>query len=702
MTDTTEKVILSVEIDQSEALKKSAALSKEIKDLTEANKALAKSGKDTSVEYQENARLAKSLTDQKRSLDRQIDQSVKAFNAETGSIKQLRAEVSILTDQYNSLSAEERDNSSIGKDLQATIKGKTDRLKELEGAIGDNRRNVGNYRDALQGMVSEFEVAGINIGSVIQNFKTFEQGVQDSGIKMNSFNGILKANLIGVLITLFAGLIAAMTRFKPVADKVEQVFSGINAAVNAVVGSLINVGNGLIKIAKGEFSQGINEIRTAFDGLGESIKTAYQAGAEFAELQQEIDDQTRETSITNSKLNKEIDKLLLQSRNRTLSEQERLKLLDKASKLETQALANSLAVANKERELSQKKYDEAVRTKQLNDEIENARAASIVKIYELESQSINLQEKISNRRDALLQEQAQNQQKLLEAAKKASEELAAFDKFYTDYTAKIIQESIEKELADLEAASQYKVSLTEQEANDILEIRKLSNEEIATIAGKSRDEQIKYINQIKSAELEAQKVKAEAALSSVSTIIGALNQLSANSGQNAEFAKTLSIAQATINTFEGATKAFAQGGPLGFITGAAVIAAGLANVARIVETDIPKVGGAAAGGGSFMTKGPTMLMVGDNPGGVERIDVTPLSGRGKTRINPNSNLVAMAGGGSLVTGFGGFAERNSSKSDFTDYDKLAKAVEKVKIYATISEIEKAGKVRANKIKVSEI
>jgi len=40
-------------------------------------------------------------------------------------------------------------------------------------------------------------------------------------------------------------------------------------------------------------------------------------------------------------------------------------------------------------------------------------------------------------------------------------------------------------------------------------------------------------------------------------------------------------------------------------------------------------------------------MVGDNPGGVERVDVTPVSGRGKTVVG--KNMVAMAGGGTMFT-----------------------------------------------------
>lgn len=707
MTDTTEKVILSVEIDQSEALKKSADLSKQIKDLTEANKALAKSGKDTSVEYQENARLAKSLTDEKRNLDRQIDLSVKAFNSETGSIKQLRAEVSILTDRYISLSEEERDNSAVGKDLQSTIKAKTDRLKELEGAIGDNRRNVGNYRDVLRDLTGDFQVNGISINGVIENYKKATDAFGGAGAELQSFNGVLKASAFGVVITLVAGLAAAFLKFKPVADQVEQVFSGINAAVNAVIGSLINVGNGLIKIAQGEFSQGIDELRHSFDGLGDSIKTAYNAGVEFAAIQQEIDDLNRENRITNSQLNKEIDQLLLKSRNRTLSEKQRLLLLDEASKREKQALANSLNAANKELELAQKKYDEAVRTKQLNDQIEDARVEAIVKINELESQSINLQEKISNRRDALLQEEAQNRAKLREEQQKLLKQTQEDFEFYSKLSKQLREKEIADELELLENNSQEKIGLSEQEANDLLAIRQLTNDEIAELALLSRDQQIKYIEEIKNKAISAEIMKRDAAIITAQSVVGALQAMNSFAGENAEFSKTLAIAEATINTYAAIVGALRANSAIpipGFAIAQAVAIGvqGFAQIAKIAATDIPRGVSAAAGGGSFMTKGPTMLLVGDNPGGVERIDVTPLSGKGQTRVSPNGNLVAMAGGGSLVTGFGGFAERNSNKNSFIDYNELANQLSKVKIVTSITEINKTNKRINNVAKISEI
>jgi hypothetical protein len=81
----------------------------------------------------------------------------------------------------------------------------------------------------------------------------------------------------------------------------------------------------------------------------------------------------------------------------------------------------------------------------------------------------------------------------------------------------------------------------------------------------------------------------------------ALDALSAIVDQNSVAGKAIAVAQAIINTYQGATKALGQGGALGFVTAGAVIAAGIMNVKKIVSTKIPSAkgtgsveGGAAA------------------------------------------------------------------------------------------------------------
>lgn len=94
--------------------------------------------------------------------------------------------------------------------------------------------------------------------------------------------------------------------------------------------------------------------------------------------------------------------------------------------------------------------------------------------------------------------------------------------------------------------------------------------------------------------------KAQAAMSNLMAVGGALSTFANLAGQQAEFGKGLAVAGAVINTFAGANKALEQTGIFGTIAAAGIIANGLANVASILATPVPKspFGG---GGGGFST-----------------------------------------------------------------------------------------------------
>ena len=86
------------------------------------------------------------------------------------------------------------------------------------------------------------------------------------------------------------------------------------------------------------------------------------------------------------------------------------------------------------------------------------------------------------------------------------------------------------------------------------------------------------------AETDLKEAQQDEQLQAMSQLAGSLGQLA---GDN----KALAVASATIDTYVGANKAFAQGGTAGFLTGAAIIAAGLNNVRTILQQDVGDGGG---------------------------------------------------------------------------------------------------------------
>lgn len=99
----------------------------------------------TAEQIRDEVKYNQVIAGQKKDLKDQINLN----KAKAGSIDYLRARLSIVTKQYNALSEAEREQTIEGKNLAASKLELTEKLKSLEKATGDHRREVGNYGIAL-------------------------------------------------------------------------------------------------------------------------------------------------------------------------------------------------------------------------------------------------------------------------------------------------------------------------------------------------------------------------------------------------------------------------------------------------------------------------------------------------------------------------------------------------------------------------
>lgn len=108
-------------------------------------------------------------------------------------------------------------------------------------------------------------------------------------------------------------------------------------------------------------------------------------------------------------------------------------------------------------------------------------------------------------------------------------------------------------------------------------------------------------------------------LSSIGSLSGALGALNEASRGSALVSKRLAQGEALMSTWVAVNKALAAGvPPWNIVQASAIGAMGLANVLKIEQQSF-------AQGGDFITSGPQAILVGDNPGGRERVQVEPLS-----------------------------------------------------------------------------
>ena len=203
-------------------------------------------------------------------------------------------------------------------------------------------------------------------------------------------------------------------------------------------------------------------------------------------------------------------------------------------------------------------------------------------------------------REAELQRQIRDDEtKTMEERMEASRQLAT-----------ILDEQEKAMLANVKAIVDAAQAQKDKNANDEnqLALIQAQTEEAAVLAQiegfrseqKSQDialtkEQSETLKEQKQVALD----NAQAQLEAYGQLAGALSGLA---GEN----KALAVAGAIIDTYAGANKAFAAGGPTGFITGAAIIASGLANVRKMMEQDVGS-GGGSTPSASASTPAPQML-----------------------------------------------------------------------------------------------
>lgn len=490
MAESTNRVILKIDFEGNNAIQQTAALRKAFEELKgEREKLLQKVKEGNSLSEKENIQLEilnaqlKENQRETRTVTKFIDDSLKARKAETGSIEANRAKLSQLTAEYIKAGKPTQQMTKDIKDL-------SDKLKSQEKAIGDNRRNVGAYAESLAGI-------GGPIGGAI------------NGVK--GFNTALAANPIGAILALIIPLIQNLIKLKPVADFLEAAFAGLAAGFDAFIGSMG-------KFLSGDFSG-------AFADFSSKVSNAVKNAHDLARALQDVADSERQVATIISSTRTEIDKLLLQSKNRTLSEAERISLLEKASKLEEDSLKLETNNAKERLRIQIEKNKEILKTRELTDEEDQARVDAQLKLDDLNRASLVLQEKIENRKDALQDAADKKAEDSLEKRKKALEDSLAESRAF-------IQKAEDNLFKDEEEREKKRVAAqTERDKQEIDRMVEQAQKE-ADVILKSREFRLNEVKRYEQAEYDLQKAKFDA-------VQGLIDLSQAAAGENASLQAVL-------------------------------------------------------------------------------------------------------------------------------------------------------------------
>jgi hypothetical protein len=289
---TEEKIILSVQIDQSDSIDKIARLTKDINGLKEANQKLALQQGDNTKAIAENNLLIQQATNERNKEQKAVLASMEAFGKEAKSIDDARAAVKQLTIERNKLDLSTTEGRKKQTELNASIDAHNKFIKENVDAYQQQKINIGNYTSALSGIKGPIGDFTNNLVSVKEGLMKTKDGLQTAGVGFSSLDGIIKSSALGLLIMLVGSLVSAFSKFEPLIEKVEFLTAGFTAAIEVLTGAFIQFGKGAVevvigyfeglynvfesvyKFVTGDFTGALDGITHAFDRMFGGVDTA--------------------------------------------------------------------------------------------------------------------------------------------------------------------------------------------------------------------------------------------------------------------------------------------------------------------------------------------------------------------------------------------------------------------------------------------
>ena len=715
MAEQKETVIIELKLEQDEARKEAerltAVLDKQRKELAGVKAEYRKNGGDAKKYGKDVFALNQSI---KKNSDA-LRQNTKEATAQNNSINALRASVSKLTAERNKLNTGTTEGAKRFKILTKEIKTQTDTLKDLEGQAGDFRRNVGDYTNSIIEASDQMNLFGVNLGGLKNGFNSFKAGIGGATFGLKGFKAALAATGIGLIIIAITSLISFFKKTERGAQSLRVIVAGLEAAFGTFTDVLVVVGETLFNafkdpvqaakdfgnVIKDFVLKQINLVIDGISGLGTAIgllfsgeftkaaEAAAKAGGKiFLGLNPVV-----ALLLDGAEAAKEFAKEINNDVRAAISLERQLNNLIVAER------ALKLERAETNRLIKEQRFIAEDTTNAINDRITALKIASIAEESLLAQEIKNQQTRIS-----IIEGQQALNENNEEDAEKLNDAKIALEELQTRSLE--AQTTLRNQLRTLETEKQRKLFEEEQamfKAAEDAEAERVKNrikgeEKEAAALKKLRDKALDEDKKRLAKEVAAKKAAAQAEIAIASQTI-ALAQTFAK--DNALLGKSLAVASATVDTYAAANTALAAfPPPYSFIAAGISVAAGLANVATIAAQD---VSGEFAGGGSFLTSGESYIKVGDNPGGVERVTVEPLSGRGQTRINPKAGL-QMAGGGSVIAAGSNIQSTNiqNESSQLSRFAESALSLANRPLQVAVTDIRKVGSrvdVRENRAKI---
>lgn len=434
---------------------------------------------------------------------------------EATSVNALRAQLAQNTTELNKMSEAQRTTSKEGQDLTEQTKALSDKLKELEKSVGDNRRNVGNYAESVKDGILQTQGLSGSTGALVGQMKSGITGVQ-------AFNAALKANpiifVVSIVLTLIGIIEKLMKRNSELATSLQAAFAPFKVILGRLLDWITDLFKGVAFVLE-NISKAVTRLLDKLGLISEETKKAAAEGARLAGETQRIYQEETKALVPMARMRRELEELKTLAADQNKTTAERTELLKEAAEklhiirdLELAVLNSKYKQIKAENQLGYTSDEDYRKEQEALAALEAAKASYATQEKELIGQMTGLEKSERDKQVATAKAAAEKKKKATEAATKAEAEAvkkqAEVLKKAQEETIKAYEQSVKKMELEI-AENQLRTGKT-----SIEETQHVINEQIALEKFK-RDQKLiteqEYLNNVRALNLQFEtEVKAEA------------------------------------------------------------------------------------------------------------------------------------------------------------------------------------------------
>lgn len=591
-------------------------------------------------------------------------------------------------------------------------------IRENSSALQKQRMNVGNYKKDIQDAIpalDQFTGGAVSAG----------QGI----LTMTKQAMAFIATPIGGILTVVAaalGLVtAALKRSEPALDFFEDVIGSITEGARFLVDNLAAIGSILGSVFIGNMAQAAETTSK----LAEEFKNAQREAQRLREEFRELEDEEAKMIAATAGTEAQIKALIIQSKNRNLTEKEKIDLLKQAEELERKSTQQKVEFENRksaatieqignERDLrrAQNETIEAysqrlIASEKLSGEEKKAVAEAYAARVQASTATLALQEKIQNAQDAAFA-------KAEEKAKAAAQTAREREQAESDFRLQLLREENEQKILVLQQLQDW--INANNEAAEVAEIRRRDAEFERTVQEMQQNQEWQqekteadeiineqWINGILNRKKQEEQFAKETAerekalyqnrFQIASGFFASITQLLGKNTAEGKAAAVLSIASSTA---EGIAKATAAGAGLIFpknivaiLSGITAVLSGAAQAKSVLGFErggLLKFNNGGVLNGPSHANGGIPFSVGGRLGFEAEGGETIINKKSSAMFRPMLSAINVAGGGVQfaeggVLGFPSSMIDTPTSSPFY-LTRLESAIANLKVYAAIQDI----------------